>query len=130
VASCIAAIPYGFQTLAIGLGLPLWALILNSAFAGAALAVHLALWFTVFQSQVPEAARSRVSSYDALGSFVLIPLGSALAGTVAGQVGAHATLIGSGAISVACILVVIAQPSVWAVGRESPEADQAGASTA
>ena len=45
--------------------------------AGIGLAIHLALWFTTFQRNVPEAALSRVSSYDALGSFVLMPLGSA-----------------------------------------------------
>jgi MFS family permease len=117
-ASCVAAIPYGLQTLAIGLGLPLRALIAVSATAGAGIAVHLALWFTVFQQQVPERARSRVSSYDALGSFVLIPLGSALAGPVASLIGISATLIGSGLISLACIAVVIAQPSVWAIARE------------
>jgi MFS family permease len=114
--SCVAAIPYGFQTLAVGLGLPLWALVLNSAFAGACLAIHLALWFTVFQQQVPEEARSRVSSYDALGSFVLIPVGSALAGVVAAGIGVHTTLIACGIVSVGCILIVIAQPSVRAIG--------------
>jgi hypothetical protein len=114
--SCVAAIPYGFQTLAIGLGLPLWALVLNGAFAGGALAIHLALWFTVFQQQVPAEYLSRVSSYDALGSFVLIPLGSALAGIVAAGIGVHTTLIASGIISVSCILIVIAQPSVRLIG--------------
>jgi Transmembrane secretion effector len=118
LASCVAAIPYGTQTLALGLRLPLAALVAVAAFAGASLAVHLALWFTVFQQQVPEAARSRVSSYDALGSFVLIPLGSAIAGPVAAVVGVHATLIGSGVISLLCIAIVIAQPSVWAVGHD------------
>jgi Transmembrane secretion effector len=118
LASCVAAIPYGFQTLAIGLRLPLWALVANAAFAGLCLALHLALWFTVFQQQVPESARSRVSSYDVLGSFVLIPLGLALAGPVAAVVGVSATLIGSGLISLACIAIVIAQPSVRAIGRD------------
>ena len=121
LASCLAAIPYGLQTLAIGLRLPLPALIAVSATAGLGIAIHLALWFTVFQQQVPESARSRVSSYDALGSFVLIPLGSALAGPVASLIGISVTLIGSGLVSLACIAVVIAQPSVWAIA--SPTAD-------
>jgi hypothetical protein len=115
LASCVAAIPYGTQTLGIGLGLPLPALVGIAVVAGSGLAVHLALWFTVFQRQVPEASRSRVSSYDALGSFVLIPLGSALAGPVASLVGVSATLIGSGVVSLVCIAIVIAQPSVWAI---------------
>jgi hypothetical protein len=91
-------------------------LIVNSAFAGGALAIHIALWFTVFQREVPEAARSRVSSYDTLGSFVLIPLGAAVAGPLAAVIGVHQTLILSGAISLACIGVVIAQPSVRRLG--------------
>jgi hypothetical protein len=117
LASCVAAIPFGFQTLAIGLQLPLWALLTNSAFAGACVALHITLWFTVFQREVPEAARSRVSSYDALGSFVLIPVGAALAGPVSAQIGTSATLIGAGAISIACSGIVIAQPSVRAIGN-------------
>jgi MFS family permease len=115
--SCAAAIPYGAQTLGIGLGLPLPVLVGIAVVAGIGIAVHLALWFTVFQQQVPETSRSRVSSYDALGSFVLIPLGSALAGPVASVVGVSATLIGSGVISLACIAIVLAQPSVWAIGN-------------
>src|SRR5256714_844645 len=99
LASCLAATPYGLQTLAIGLGLPLPALVAVSAIAGIGIAVHLTFWFTVFQREVPEAARSRVSSYDALGSFVLIPLGSAIAGPLASLIGISTTLILSGAIS-------------------------------
>jgi hypothetical protein len=122
LASCVAAIPYGFQTLAIGLQLPLWALLLNSAFAGLCLSLHITLWFTVFQREVPEAARSRVSSYDALGSFVLIPVGAALAGPVAAQIGTSATLVAAGTISLACSAIVIAQPSVRAIGTGRPAA--------
>ena len=127
LASCVATVPYGFQTLALGLGLPLWALVANSAFAGLCLALHLTLWFTVFQQQVPEAARSRVSSYDALGSFVLVPLGAALAGPVASVVGVHATLVGAGAVTLACIAVVIAQPSVRSLGTGQTDAARAAA---
>jgi MFS family permease len=120
LASCVAAIPYGFQTLFLGLHFPLWALIANGVLAGVSLALHLTLWFTVFQQQVPEEARSRVSSYDALGSFVLIPLGSALSGPVAAVIGVHTTLMLSGVISLVCIFIVIAQPSVRAIGA-APE---------
>jgi hypothetical protein len=117
-ASCLAAVPLGLQSLAIGLRLPFPALLALSAIAGFGLAIHLALWFTVFQQQVPETARSRVSSYDALGSFVLVPVGSALAGPVASAAGVSATLIGAGLISVACVAVVLAQPSVWSITRD------------
>ena len=75
------------------------------------------LWFTVFQQHVPASARSRVSSYDALGSFVLMPLGYAIAGPVAGAIGVTETLIATAVIEAACFAVIIAQPSVWAIGR-------------
>jgi len=63
-------------------------------------------------------ARSRVSSYDALGSFVLLPLGSAAAGPVASLIGTRETLIAASAICLVCIAIVIAQPSVWAIRAE------------
>jgi len=115
LASVLYAVPYGFQALAFGLGLPLPVLVAVGALAGGTLSLHLALWFTVFQREVPEAARSRVSSYDALGSFVLVPLGAALAGPVAALIGVHATLIAAGTISLVCITIVAVQPSVWAI---------------
>ena len=119
LASVVFAVPYGFQTLAFGLGLPLGVLVAVAVLAGATLSVHLALWFTVFQREVPAEALSRVSSYDALGSYVLIPLGAAIAGPVASLIGIHATLIASGTISIVCIAIVVAQPSVWAIGDRS-----------
>jgi hypothetical protein len=87
---------------------------------GVGLAIHLALWFTVFQQQVPEAARSRVSSYDALGSFVLIPLGTAAAGPVAAAIGVKDTLIAAGVITVLTNLLVVAQPVVWTIRQPVP----------
>src|SRR6185295_15330400 len=81
--SCICAAPFGLGTWMLAFLVPYPVLLGAQVFAGAGLAIHLALWFTVFQQQVPEAARSRVSSYDALGSFVLIPLGTAVVGPLA-----------------------------------------------
>jgi MFS family permease len=121
LASCVAAIPYGSQTLAMGLHLPWEALAVVAFVTGIGLSIHLALWFTTFQRLVPAEHLSRVSSYDALGSFVLIPVGSALAGPVASWVGIYPTLVGSGLISIACIFIVIAQPSVRAIRSDELE---------
>src|SRR5205823_8913511 len=63
-------------------------LVAGAAFVGGiGLSLHLTLWFTVFQTEVPEHAQSRVASYDALGSLVVTPLGAAIAGPVALAVG-------------------------------------------
>lgn len=115
VASILAATPLALQLVFLGLGAPVWALAIASFLGGVGLAVHLTLWFTVFQREVPEHARSRVSSYDALGSFVLIPLGGVLAGPVAEAIGTRATLLGAAAVSVACWIVMLLIPSVWAI---------------
>jgi MFS family permease len=121
LASCVSAIPYGSQTLAMGLHLPWQALAVVAFVTGIGLSIHLALWFTVFQRLVPPEHLSRVSSYDALGSFILIPVGSALAGPVASWVGIYPTLVGSGLISLACIFIVIGQPSVRAIRSDELE---------
>ena len=115
--SCLAAGPFGLGLWMIAFLVPLPVLLAAQFVAGFGLAIHLALWFTVFQQQVPEAARSRVSSYDALGSFVLIPLGTAVAGPVAAAIGVKETLILAGAITVATNLLVLAQPVVWSIRR-------------
>ena len=109
------------QFVALAAAAPVAVIAAASFVAGVGLAVHLALWFTVFQQQVPEHAQSRVSSYDALGSFVLLPIGAAIVGPVAAAVGVHATLWGAGAFNLACCLGVLALPSVWGI-REAPAA--------
>jgi MFS family permease len=119
LASCVAATPLLLQPLGIALRLPVPALVAIAVVAGIGLAIHLALWFTTFQRNVPAAALSRVSSYDALGSFVLMPLGSAIAGPVSVLIGVTQTLIGTALIEAACFAIIIAQPSVWAIRADA-----------
>jgi MFS family permease len=122
-ASCMAAWVFLLQPLGMGLGLPLPVLIAFSVAAGCGLAIHIALWSTVFQQNVPPESISRVSSYDSFGSFVLLPLGAALAGPVAAVVGVQQTLIGATIVIAITQVIVFAQPSVHAIrAREEPEA--------
>jgi MFS family permease len=117
--SCVAAVPIALQPLGWAFELPITVIVAISVVAGIGIAIHLALWFTVFQQHVPEAARSRVSSYDALGSFVLMPLGAAVAGPIASVIGVEETLIVTGGIELVCFAIILAQPSVWAIRRFS-----------
>ena len=65
-------------------------------------------WDVAMQQQIPTDQLSRVYSYDALGSFVFIPLGAAVAGPVAELVGVAETLVGAaGVIVVATALVLL-----------------------
>jgi len=129
-ASCIFTVPWILQPLGLALQLPVQILVAISVFAGIGIAVHLALWFTVFQQQVPEESRSRVSSYDSLFSFVLMPVGSAIAGPVSAAIGVSATLFADFAIQVMCFGVIIGQPSVWAIRSGMGRRWEAGAEAA
>ena len=59
------------------------------------------MWSVTMQEQIPGERLSRMYSYDMLGSFVLIPLGVALAGPIAALIGERATLIGCAVFIVA-----------------------------
>jgi MFS family permease len=116
--SCLCAAPFGLGTWLLAFLVPYPVLLAGQVVAGTGLAMHLALWFTVFQQQVPEHARARVSSYDALGSFVLIPLGTAAVGPLAAALGIRATLLVAGSIVQLMNLLVLAQPAVWSIRGE------------
>jgi MFS family permease len=116
--SCLCAAPFGLGTWLLAFLVPYPVLLAGQVVAGTGLAIHLALWFTVFQQQVPEHARARVSSYDALGSFVLVPLGTAVVGPVAALAGIRPTLIVAGIVVQVANLLVLAQPAVWSIRNE------------
>jgi MFS family permease len=88
-------------------------LITAAAFV-AALAMNFgaAFWFTAIQEHVPPHARSRVSSYDWLGSWLFLPLGYLLVGPVAEAIGYDVTLLVAVGWTVASSLGILAIPSV------------------
>jgi hypothetical protein len=117
VACVLAAMLISLQTLSLALGAST-PLIAAAAFLGGfGIAVHLTLWFTVFQQQVPERAQSRVASYDTLGSFVLVPVGTALVGPVAAAIGITETLWICLIVMWSSWVAILALPSVWAIRR-------------
>jgi MFS family permease len=121
LASVLVAWPLLLELVALALYAPPWVVAVTSFLTGAGIALHLALWFTVFQREVPEHAQSRVSSYDALGSFVLIPLGLAVVGPVSAAFGIQETIWAAFAIALACQLAIVALPSVRAIRAPAPE---------
>jgi predicted MFS family arabinose efflux permease len=78
--------------------------------AGVGIEVFGVLWDTSLQQQIPRDRLSRVSSYDALGSFVCIPIGLSIAGPIADAIGVDATLfLAAGVIVVATVLVLLVE---------------------
>jgi len=109
------------QIAALAAGAPTWGVAAASFAAGLGISIHLTLWFTIFQRVVPEHAQSRVGSYDALGSFVLNPLGAAIAGPLAVALGSSNALWLAAAAIIACNVVMLLIPSVWAIRRVEPK---------
>jgi hypothetical protein len=58
---------------------------------------------------------------DALGSFVLIPLGVAIVGPVSELIGTRATILGASAISLTAMLAVLLVRDVRTIERRGSE---------
>jgi MFS family permease len=115
LAAILATVPMVAPLVGLALLWPVWLIAAMSFLGASGLAVHLTLWFTVFQREIPEQAQSRVASYDALGSFVLIPLGMAMIGPVSAAIGVSTTLWLAIAIFLVADAICAALPSVWAI---------------
>jgi MFS family permease len=109
------------QAAIIGSGLGTAGIAALMVLAGIAVSLFFTLWDTSIQEQVPPHAVSRVSSYDFAASLGLMPLGMALAGPVAGELGLHATLVAMSAAGVMVALAWLAVPDVRRVRRAAPE---------
>lgn len=94
LAITMIAMPAPF--LMMGLGAPLWAIIVAGAPMGFAFMIFDINWNTTMQREVPPEALSRVSSFDAMGSFMLGPLGLLAAGPLAAHFGAAPITVGAG----------------------------------
>jgi predicted MFS family arabinose efflux permease len=75
--------------------------------AGVGLELFNTSWATALQEHVPLDKLSRVSSYDALGSFVFIPLGLSIAGPIADAIGLTHALWVAAAVDLGAMLSVL-----------------------
>lgn len=98
---------------------PLWAVAVAAGLWGGGLAVFTTLFDTTMQREIPPASLSRVSSYDWLGSFALIPVGYALTGPIAGVLGTRGTLLFAAAWLAATSALVLAMPAVHGLRRRT-----------
>jgi MFS family permease len=82
------------------------------------------LWITALQEHIPDDKLSRVTSYDALGSFVLGPLGLLAVGPVAAAAGIGTTLVAAGFLVTAGNVFALCTRSVRRLSAK-PEAQPA-----
>lgn len=90
-------IPEAVPSVLLATHAPIQSLVVGALVAGAGVALGNALWETTLQRHIPMSMISRVSSYDALGSGILQPVGNALVGPTQALVGTSPVLWGSSA---------------------------------
>jgi MFS family permease len=103
-----AAPPY----VLLGVGAPLWSVVAAAFVMGVCFDMFGILWQTTLQRSVPAEALSRVSSYDALGSLMLGPIGLMLAGPAAMWFGPHAALVACGIVMTLTTVAALCAPGV------------------
>ncbi len=93
--------------------------------AGAGAEIFGVGWSTALQEHVPIDVLSRVSSYDALGSFVAMPIGTFLYGWLATAVDIESLLLVSAGLYAVISLSALSSPSVRDLRHRSAEPEQA-----
>lgn len=84
---------------ALAFDLPIFLTVLAALFSGLTIEFFMVTWNTSLQSHVPEESYSRVSAYDALGSYGIAPIGIVIAGPLAAQFGVNAILFATGTLT-------------------------------
>ena len=111
----------------LGLAAPLLLILPAALAAGLGLELYGVFWDTTLQQHIPEEKLSRVSSYDVLGSFALIPIGVATMGPIAGAIGVEETLLGAAVVVVVATIAVVCVGDVRNLRRLEPRPTRAPA---
>ena len=121
--------------LAVPLAVPL--IMAAALLVGLSSEVFMVNWVTTMQQEIPHDLMSRLSSFDAFGSFALAPVGVAVAGPLATSFGTSPVLIAGGFVIVGLTLAVLLVPEVRQMHRRAPAvspadgaADQASSAAA
>lgn len=97
---------------------PLVPLLFAAMFAGGvAVEQFTVAWEVSLQENVPPERLSRVYSYDALGSFVAMPVGQIAIGPVAEAIGPERSLLIVAGLTLAATFAAVATPSVRSLRR-------------
>lgn len=120
VAGMLGAMLSAGQLLMLGMNPAMVPLIAVYFLAGIGLDVFGVGWETSLQQHVPQQKLSRVFSYDALGSFVAIPIGQLAAGPLAAALDASVVVTACGVLVATMCALTLADPSVRGLHRGDP----------
>ncbi|WP_031158413.1 MFS transporter [Streptosporangium roseum] len=116
----ILTVPTALPYLLLGLGTPLWTIVLGAVVMGVCFDIFGVLWNTTMQREIPAESLSRVSSYDALGSLMFGPVGLLVAGPLAIVIGPKPALLGCAAVVVLSSLAALLSPGVRGLRAPAP----------
>jgi predicted MFS family arabinose efflux permease len=110
-------VTWALPLLALGVS-PTWATVAAAMFvSGVALEQFGIAWDVSLQQHVPPDRLARVYSYDAVGSFVAIPLGEVAVGPLAGRLGVEPTLVTCAAVVLVAVGAALCSPGVRSLTR-------------
>jgi len=102
----------GSTLLAFALKLPIPVLIASMFVSGMATSVFALIWTHTLQEMVPGKMLGRVYSIDALGSFVLLPIGFSLSGWATDLVGAPTVFLIGGIGTITLAVLSLLHPAI------------------
>jgi MFS family permease len=105
ILSGAALLPFAFK-------LPIPVLVASMFLSGIATSVFALIWTHTLQEMVPGNMLGRVYSIDALGSFVLLPIGFALAGWGTDLLGAPRVFLIGGMGTILLVLLGLSHPAI------------------
>lgn len=108
----LGTIAYGLPLVTLGLTDHLAAALLAAFVAGFGIEVFSLGWQLAMQEHVPSEMLSRAVSYDALGSFIAIPVGQLVAGPLGAAFGIRPVMLGAGIVVAAVAALTLLSPSV------------------
>ena len=112
---------WGVTIPGLALELPVAVIAALGLVGGAGVELFGVYWDTALQQHVPQHALSRVSSYDALGSIVAIPVGLAIVGPIADALGVANTLWLSFALMTAAVAGALLSRDVRTLERRDAQ---------
>ncbi len=113
----LAVFGFALPLLALAWPAPIAIVVAAGFAAGFTSEIFGVLWDTTYQQEIPRELLSRVTAYDALGSWVLMPVGFAVAGPAGAAVGTRATFLGAAALVAVPTALVFLSRDVRTLGR-------------
>ena len=115
----LAVFPLVLPLLALAGPAPLVVVVAAGFLSGFAIEIFGVLWDTTMQQEIPHEKLSRLSSYDALGSWVLTPIALAALGPIAAAIGTRQTFLASAALTVVATALVLLSRDVRQLERRA-----------